>query len=235
MPPIQKSVLHAFGVTDKGSVRPANQDCFAIQQELGLIVVADGMGGAQAGDLAARIAVDAIVEYFAHPSDGWPFGFDPALSPDGNRLRTAILIASVQILETAITTDRCAGMGTTVVAARVAEGRLIVAHVGDSRLYWLSGGSLRQLTTDDAWMGALTNVVGARGGTTVHVAEQPIEAGDALLLTTDGVHEVLDERRMTQLMMRAHAPRTTAEHIVATALARGTRDNCTAVVAHYHQ
>ena len=108
-------------------------------------------------------------------------------------------------------------MGTTVVAARVADGRLSVAHVGDSRLYLLAGRRLRQVTRDDSWMAsmladdpdadplllehhplrnALTNVVGARPRTDVHVAEEPLAGGERLLLSTDGVHGVVDERRL---------------------------------------
>jgi serine/threonine protein phosphatase PrpC len=245
-------VLRAFGLTDKGNVRPSNEDCFAIHEDLGLLVVADGMGGHNAGEVAARTAVETIVEYFAADPHDWPFGFDPALSPEGNRLRTAILLANVQILETAVTTDLYKGMGTTVVAARVLDGQLIVAHAGDSRLYVRSGDAFRQVTDDDSWLAtvlasdpdadpamlkhhpmrhALTNVVGARARTDVHVVQESLSSGDMLLLTTDGVHGVLEDRRMAQLMRPDRNPRTIAEHLVATALARGTRDNVTAVVA----
>lgn len=244
-------MVRAFGITDKGRIRPSNEDCFAIHEHLGLAVIADGMGGHNAGEVAARMAVDAVVDYFTTVHDDWPFGFDPDLSANGNRMRTAILLANVQILENAITNDDHAGMGTTVVSARVADGRLVCGHVGDSRLYLLSGGSLRQLTADDSWMAAilahdpaadrsslryhpmrhaLTNVVGARTRTDVHVVESAVEPGDVMLLTTDGVHEVLDDRRLEQLLRRDADPKTTAQHIVATALARGTRDNLTAVV-----
>jgi protein phosphatase len=247
-------VLRAFGVTDKGTVRPANQDCFAIDERLGLVVVADGMGGHKAGEVAARIAVDVIVEYFTSAEAGWPFGFDPSLSGEGNRVRTAILLANARILESAVTSDQYAGMGTTVVAARVSDGQLVVGHVGDSRLYVWSGGALRRVTDDDSWLAsmlalepavdpvllqhhpmrhALTNVVGARTRTEVHVQEEALTPGDRLLLTTDGVHGVLDDDRLAQLMRRDSPPSATAEQIVATALARGTRDNLTAVVARY--
>ena len=205
--------LRADGLTDKGRIRPTNEDCFAIQAALGLCVVADGMGGHNAGEVAARIAVDAVVEYVTqedarvrapgpqaadasgatpHPR-AWPFGYDRSLSPDGNLLRTAVHVANVQIREAALNSLDYAGMGTTIVAARVRDGRLSVAHVGDSRLYILAGRRLRQLTVDDSWMAtmlardpgadrlllehhpmrnALTNVVGARPRTDVHVAEE---------------------------------------------------------------
>jgi protein phosphatase len=254
MSPISTLVLRAFGVTDRGSVRPANEDCFAIHEDLGLLIVADGMGGHNAGEVAARMAVDAIVDYFAGLQRDWPFGFDPALSPEGNRLRTAILLANVQILESAVTTAGCSGMGTTVVAARIVDGELVVAHVGDSRLYLLSNREFRRVTEDDSWVAtmlaanpaadpaalqhhpmrhALTNVVGTGTRTEVHVAERTLGPGDMVLLTTDGVHGVLDDERMGQLMLSDRPPRTIAEQLVAAALARGTRDNLTAVVGRY--
>ena len=282
-------VLLAYGLTDKGRVRPTNEDCFAIHEALGLCVVADGMGGHNAGEVAARLAVDAVVDFVAarsmdpdwsasldrsasrsrlrppegHASFGgqagerepdWPFGYDDGLSPDGNVLRTAIHLANVQILEAAIAADHYAGMGTTIVAARAAGGRLTVAHAGDSRLYIMANGILRQVTRDDSWMAsmladdpeadpllllhhplrnALTNVVGARPRTDVHVAEETLTGGELLLLSTDGVHGVLDAARLRRLLLEDEDPQTIARAVLATALTRGSRDNCTAVVARY--
>jgi serine/threonine protein phosphatase PrpC len=249
--------LRAYGLTDTGRVRPTNEDCFAIDEALGLCVIADGMGGHNAGEVAARLAVDAVVEYVGrrreHP-ESWPFGFDPSLSSDGNLLRTAIHLGNVQIREAALASEDFAGMGTTIVAARVRNGRLSVAHVGDSRLYLVVDGTLRQLTMDDSWVAsmlahdpkadplllehhpmrnALTNVVGARSRTDVHVAEQRLTGGERLLLTTDGVHGVLDDSRIARLMLEEDDPRAIAHGVISAALARGSRDNCTAVVANY--
>jgi protein phosphatase len=249
--------LHAYGHTDIGRVRPTNEDCFAIDEALGLCVIADGMGGHNAGEVAARLAVDAVVEYVGrrreHP-ESWPFGFDPSLSSDGNLLRTAIHLGNVQIREAALASEDFAGMGTTIVAARVRDGRLSVAHVGDSRLYLVAGGALQQVTMDDSWVAsmlahdphadplllehhpmrnALTNVVGARSRTEVHVAEHRLTGGERLLLTTDGVHGVLDDSRIERLMREEDDPRAIAHGVIAAALARGSRDNCTAVVAQY--
>ena len=247
-------MLRAAGVSDQGRIRPSNEDCFAIDEHLAVAVVADGMGGHNAGEVAARMAVEAVIKYLAAPNTQWPFGFDPDLSSDGNRMRTAILQANAQIVESSVSTDLYAGMGTTVVAAQVVDGRLVHGHVGDSRLYLLSRSGLRQLTADDSWLAAtlahdpaanpaalrhhpmrhvLTNVVGAGARTAVHVAELPIEAGDVILLTTDGVHEVMDERRLEQLLRRNVDPQAIAAAIIDAALERGTRDNLTAVVARY--
>lgn len=261
-------MLVAHGVTDRGRIRSTNEDCFAIREALGLCVIADGMGGHNAGEVAARLAVDAVVDFIAEwsakPSGEGsrsaeagalhPFGVDSALSDEGNLLRTAILLANVQILETATTAEHYAGMGTTIVVTRVTGGRLAVAHVGDSRLYLLEGGTFRQVTRDDSWMAtilatdpqadplllqhhpmrnALTNVVGGRPRVDVHVLEEPLAGGALLLLTTDGVHGVLEDERLERLMREEDSPRAVAERVVAAALTRGSRDNCTAIVARY--
>ncbi len=260
-------MLLAAGVTDKGPVRPANEDCFAIDETLGLCVVADGMGGHNAGEVAARMVVDGVVDHLkradrtgnsfgSHRPSLHPFGQDPSGSTVGNLLRNAVLLAGVQILETAVTTEDYAGMGTTVVAAQVVGDRLTVAHVGDSRLYRLAGGRLRLLTADDSWMStvlardpaanpqayrhhpmrhALTNVVGGRARTDVHILEEALEDGDRLLMTTDGVHGVLEDDLLQRLLVEEQEPAAIAGRIVRTALARGARDNCTAVVAQYRR
>ena len=248
-------MLHASGATDKGAVRPTNEDCFAIDESLGLCVIADGMGGHQAGEIAADTAIDAVLEVARDRHRvGWPFGVDPSLSEAGNVIRTGIYLANMRILEMAGSSSVYAGMGTTIVAAVAADGRLSVGHVGDSRLYRVDGGRLRQLTGDDSWMAAvlatnpqtdaalleyhpmrhvLTNVVGSRSRTEVHVVEEPLSPGDQLLLTTDGVHGVLEGRRLQGTVTGADGPAAAAHDLVRAAIARGSRDNCTAVVARY--
>ena len=263
-------MLRAYGVTDKGRVRSTNEDCFAIYDEIGLCVVADGMGGHNAGEVAARLAVDAVVDYCSAALSGprfasdpvqaalashhWPFGFDPGLSADGNLVRTAIQLANVQVLEMACSADRFAGMGTTIVAVRVERGRLVVGHVGDSRLYILTGHTLRQVTRDDSWVvsmlaqdpqvdaallqqhpmrNALTNVVGARPRTDVHVLEEALQDGDVLFLTTDGIHGVLSDQQLMRIALDDPEPKAVARAVLTAALARGSRDNCTVIAARY--
>ena len=237
-------MIQAFGLSDKGNARRDNEDRFAIHEDLALFVVADGMGGHKAGEVAAQMTVDAIVETVREKPAGE--------RSDAELLRTSIERACDQIRAAALREDEYAGMGTTVVAARVADGRLSVAYVGDSRLYLLSHGQLRQVTQDDTWIATmlaadpradrsalehhplshvLTNAVGAMAQTTVHVVEEAIEDGDVLLMTTDGVHDVMDEWRLAQLLLEDDDPRVIAENLVRSALARGSRDNCTALVA----
>jgi serine/threonine protein phosphatase PrpC len=257
-------VLRACGVSDRGRMRPVNEDCFAIEEHLQLCVVADGMGGHHGGEVAARLAVDAIVEHLrehVRPSEPaaspWPMGFDPTLSVNGNLLRTAIQLAGLRILEAAATATEFVGMGTTIVAVLADGPRLSVAHVGDSRLYVASHGHLRSLTEDDSWMamllaqapstdpmllrhhpmrGALTNVVGARAGTAVHVVEATLTGGELLVLTTDGIHDTVDHTDLTRLVFGGDHDgdlRCLAGRLVSSALERGSHDDCTAVVARY--
>jgi protein phosphatase len=247
-------VLQASGVSDKGGIRPTNEDCFVIDDALCLIAVADGMGGHRGGEIAARVAVDSVTDLLRHPPADWTHGYDPAISPAANLLRTSVHYANQNVLETAEKSDKYAGMGTTIVAALIVGDRLTVTHVGDSRLYLLSHGRLRQLTQDDTWMAAvmtanpqadpgdlqhhpmrhaLTNVVGAWPSTMVHVAERMLIEGDLLLLTTDGVHGVIDDRRLEELLLAGDPLPVMADKLVKTALGRGSRDNCTAVVARY--
>jgi protein phosphatase len=250
-------MLRAHGVTEQGRVRSNNEDCFTSVEDAQFCVVADGMGGHNAGEIAARLAVDTLVEYIRASygsADTWPFGVDPSLSDAGNRLRTAIHFANMRILEASIASTEYSGMGTTVVAAIVEGDRLTVGHVGDSRLYLLRDGRLRPMTRDDSWATAvlarnptvdpaavrrhplrhaLTSVVGTRKEIHVHVTEEPLADQDVLLLTTDGVHGTLDDERIEQLMGQTGDERDLAGALVAAALAHGSRDNCTALVARH--
>jgi protein phosphatase len=267
-------MLRAFGTSDTGRVRPINEDYLAIDEALGLLVVADGMGGHNAGEVAARLAVDAVVRSVRDsaglPGPSLPFGLDPLLSLAANRLRTAVQLANMDVLESA---GQCAdyqGMGTTLVAALVEGNRAAVAHVGDSRLYVISAREpdadarerphrqdrvARLLTTDDSWAvealarnpdadpevlrhhpmrHALTNVIGARPWTDIHVIERVLADGDVLLLTTDGVHGMVDERRLARILDEYEGADAAAA-LVRAALARGSRDNCTAVVGYFSE
>jgi len=247
-------MIHAHGVTEAGAVRKNNEDRFIVDEQVNLFAVADGMGGHRAGEVASLMAVESI-SAFVRRSAGdvdftWPFGIDAGLSLDGNRLRTAVHLANRRIFQAAETTEDYSGMGTTIVGVLVNGATIAVAHVGDSRLYLLAGGTLQQVTADDSWAATvlahdptltpdqvsrhpmrnvLTNVLGAREHVDVHISERPFATGDKLLLSTDGLHAVLGLDAIRTIL--ADSPRgTAAGTLVAAALAAGSRDNVTAVV-----
>lgn len=245
----------AFGISDKGRVRKGNEDAFACVDDFQLFVVADGMGGHSAGEVASRLAIDAIVGFVRRSVDrgefSWPYGIDPNLSFDGNRLRTAIYLANRRVFRAAEEHDDYTGMGTTVVSALLADSTLIVGHVGDSRLYVMSDAGLVQLTNDDSWAATiladelrddkaalarnpmrnvLTNVLGAREQTDIHLSEVPLQGGELLLLCSDGLHGTLPNEAIQQILTEHNDLPTAAQALIDAALDAGSRDNVTALL-----
>jgi protein phosphatase len=236
-------------------VRHGNEDAFLADDGLGLFVVADGMGGHNAGEVASQLALDTVTGFIRRTADdrefSWPYGVLLTLSYDANRLRTAIHLANRRIFRTSESQDEYLGMGTTVVAALVADHQAAIAHVGDSRAYLFRRGVLKALTTDDSWVATLlaadttadpksfsnhpmrsvlTNVLGAREDTDVHVAEHALLPGDVLLLSSDGVHGVLEPEAISAVLGRTSTPETMVGDLITAALANGSRDNLTALV-----
>jgi PPM family protein phosphatase len=247
--------LRAAGCSDRGPVRRANEDALFKDEDLGLLIVADGMGGHAAGEVASRLAVDAVTGFIRRTSEdhehSWPYGIDSSLSFNANRLRTAVHLANRRVFREAENHDDYTGMGTTIVAALIAGTTLSIAHVGDSRLYHAANGQLAQVTRDDSWAATvlgqgpldtvskeqhpmrhvLTNVLGARDHTDIHIQERPVAAGELLLLCTDGLHGTVDDALIQQVLAQRSPVDRTAEALVKAALDRGCRDNVTALVA----
>ena len=247
--------LSAFGVTHPGRVRPSNEDALLWDPATGVFLVADGMGGHQAGEVASRLALDTV-RGFLEASRGdqdltWPFGFDPSLSLNGNRLVTALRLANRKVYQAGEHQPDYAGMGTTIVAALVEGQQLTFCGVGDSRLYLLADGRLEQLTHDDSWVATvlsrepgfdqgqlsqhpmrhvLTNVIGARDDTDVEVGERAVRPGATLLLCSDGLYGSLDEATLQILLAGPGRLEEIAERLVFTALERNGSDNITALV-----
>jgi protein phosphatase len=248
----------AHAVTDAGPVRKNNEDSCAVEADLQVYVVADGMGGHSAGEVASQLAVEALVGFMRRSHDdtdiSWPYGIDPKLSLQANRLRTAINLANRRVFRAAESHDDYTGMGTTVVAALVSGCRLTIGNVGDSRLYLLSSGRLAQLTEDDTWAATmlkqqhggdpalvaqhpmrhvLTNVLGAREQTDIHILERDLFAGDTVLLCSDGVHGVLSDAEVANLLQPDGSVEAAAQRLIRAAISAGTRDNVTAIVVRY--
>ncbi len=143
--------------TDPGLRRTSNEDSYSTRADVGLFVVADGMGGHVAGEVASRVAVEAI-EAFIEETAGadknrtWPFPFDPALSLEANRLKAAFRLANRRIASAIADSQDLRGMATTASAVLVGRTSASVGHVGDSRVYVLQQGKLAQITHDHSWV-----------------------------------------------------------------------------------
>ena len=230
-----------------------NQDYHGSWPELGLFVVADGMGGHNAGEVASHLAVETIRGFIAESAASaditWPFGLEVKDSIDLNRLTTAVRLANRKIYHEGAKSADLSGMGTTVVAALVAGDRITLVSVGDSRIYRFRSGALEQLTKDDTWLASvlgekqaedadpqhplrhvLTSVVGTKDDVKPGAREERLVAGDRFVLCTDGVHGKLDSAALTSLLAGASTASQGADSLVTEAITRGTSDNATALV-----
>jgi PPM family protein phosphatase len=245
-------LLTVGGRTDAGP-RAMNQDWLDWALDLGLFVVADGMGGHNAGEVASHLAIQAIREFVAESAQGsdltWPFPYQTTLSPDANRLLTAVRLANRRVYEAGLEHTAFEGMGTTVVAALVQGPVAVLVSVGDSRIYRWRADRLELLTTDDTWLSAimgmpdaerassthpmrhvLTSVVGTREDVVPTTREEALAPGDRLILCSDGVHGRLDDETMAAVIRRGGSAESLAVALVQEALTRRTSDNATALV-----
>jgi serine/threonine protein phosphatase PrpC len=274
-PPLPVTV-RSFGLTDPGRVRPTNEDHFLIaelartlwvrQTSLPqtpthhgrnrghLFLVADGMGGHRAGEVASALSVASVekfVLHILHRFSNLQAADEPTVLAD---LQAAVRQADARIVEEAVHHPEFAGMGTTLTMALVSGWRLFVLHAGDSRCYLLRGGVLRQLTSDHTVAGELartgaippeearhhrfrhvvTNFLGGdQAKAEADVLRVDLEAMDALLLCSDGLTEMLADDRIAAILAAATEPQVACERLVEEANAAGGRDNITAIVARF--
>jgi protein phosphatase len=247
--------LAAHGVTHPGRVRKNNEDTLKFDAELGLFLVADGMGGHNAGEVASALAVEAISGFMIRSKPGddftWPYGIDPTLSFLGNRLSTAIKLANRRVFKAGESHDSYTGLGTTVVSMVVEEDQCAFSGVGDSRIYVWAEGRLEQLTRDDSWVATvlarepsmdeaalashpmrhvLTNVIGAREPLEMDVRERTLRGGERFLLCSDGLHGVIDDANLERVLASSMTPQAMAEDLIRQALDRNAADNVTALI-----
>ncbi|RYE74833.1 MAG: Stp1/IreP family PP2C-type Ser/Thr phosphatase, partial [Myxococcales bacterium] len=246
----------AFGLTDRGMQREHNEDSFVVLPEHNLFVVADGMGGHQAGDVASRIATETIAEFFrstANEDVTWPFHFDTNLSEEENRLLTGIRLANRQILSHSERARECQGMGTTVVGAMFSptKNRVFIGHVGDSRCYRLRQGQIKLLTRDhslvndyitaipnltdeqkaDLPRNVITRALGMQKDVVVDLQSDEPQPGDRYLLCSDGLNGMLRDDEILDIVAAQGADLTAgARQLIDRANANGGEDNITVVV-----
>ena len=237
--------------SDPGLRREDNEDAYCARADLGLYMVADGMGGHAAGEVASKLAVEVVEHFINDTRDAdinttWPFPYDPALSLDGNRLKAAFRLANRRLAAAMENDETLRGMATTAAALLVGR-KPAVAHVGDSRVYLFRDGGLRQVTQDHSWVseqvraGVLTEMDARRhpwrnvvtralaGGDDpeVDVTEIEVRAGDRLLICSDGLSGVVPVDRLEAIVGQMQGLDETCRALIAAANEAGGPDNIT--------
>lgn len=248
--------LELAGLTDVGRRREHNEDALLLAPAHQLVVVADGMGGHEAGEVASNVCITTFERFFgaqaADPDSTWPYRFDPGHDEHANRLLVAIRLANKQIRDTAAREGR-GDMGTTCVALRVVGARAYFAWVGDSRGYLLRGGVLKPITEDHSLVNELLrtgrirptdvpnfqhkNVITRALGTNVEVAVDavrvPLEPGDVAVVCCDGLTGMLDDERIGAIVDREPSLERACQQLVDAANAAGGLDNITVALARW--
>lgn len=243
------------GETNIGRKRQLNEDSLYVPGDLPLAIVADGMGGHAAGEVASRMAVDTVVEYFRDTADDreltWPYKVDRHQRWDANRLVVAVKLANQKIWQTAQKSDAQHGMGTTIVAAFFADDHLIIGHVGDSRLYRIRDGKIMQMTVDHSLLNdyirmkkltaeeagrfqhknVIVRALGMKEQVQVDLTFDNPRLGDIYVLCSDGLSGMIADGDILRLAAGELDLEKACGHLIAAANAAGGTDNITAAIA----
>jgi len=246
--------------SDVGRKRKGNEDALFLNPEQKLYVVADGMGGHAAGEVASRVAVDAINEFVTLTGGNeeitWPFGLDESISYEGNRLKTAIRHANRKVLEATRESAEYEGMATTVAAVLVDGDTAHIAHVGDSRIYLWSREGISLLTSDHSWVNeqiqsgvispeqarshplrnVVTRALGGRSDLVVDIQARRMGPGEVLLLCSDGLTTMIGDEDIASILDEAEGDvARAAGALVDEANERGGEDNITVVLLKFEE
>jgi protein phosphatase len=251
--------IEVAGQTDVGRKRSHNEDNFAIMAEYGLYVVADGMGGHASGEVASKMAVDTLKDFFASTADDpertWPYKMDRSKGYEENRLITGIKLCNLRIYETAQRNAKQRGMGTTLAALFAVEDGIYVAHVGDSRVYRIREGAIEQLTEDHSLLNdyrkmkhltdaeianfphknVIVRALGMKDTVKVDTRFESPRPGDAMLLCSDGLCGPVTDQRMLDIVLTSPDLPTATQRLIETANENGGPDNITCVLARWIQ
>lgn len=245
----------ASGITDVGLKREGNEDSFSTEDNLGLYVVADGMGGHLAGEVASQVAVEMINKSFRKwmekdiPQDqlfGMP---DDSLSLNGNYIQSSIKLANKIVYELAMNYEQYHGMGTTVAAIHVTPATIVVANVGDSRIYLVRDGTIEQLSKDHTIvseqieMGVMTeeeaensplkHILTRNLGSAEEVEPDVYEVvpsnNDKYVLCSDGLTDLVSDDEILEMARDSNDPEELCRQFVEKVLKRGAHDNTTVI------
>jgi len=250
--------MEMFGETNVGMKRTHNEDNFAIIPEENLVIVADGMGGHASGEVASKMAVDALKEFFEatakDPDATWPYKMDKARSYEENRLITGVKLANLRIYESAQREARFRGMGTTIVVVAAVREGIIVGHVGDSRVYRIREGKLDQLTEDHSLLNdylkmrklteeeianfphknVIVRALGMKEVVKVDARVDQPHAGDIFLLCSDGLSGPVSDPELLRIVEEHKTDlKTACSRLIAKANENGGPDNITCCLVRW--
>lgn len=246
--------IDSKGLSDTGRKRKQNEDSYFIDPSTNLFVVADGMGGHAAGEVASRIAVNAIRDFIQEANqneNGENDSGDPPKLGAAENLMAAIQLANDRILRDMEENLKHLGMGTTVVALWMVNNRAFIGHVGDSRAYLVRNGKIRQLTSDHTLVNEqvrrgiltssearqhpsrniLTRAVGSHGQVVVDINEEDLQNDDYLLLCSDGLYSMVEDPRILKIVTQNFSnPGKASESLIQAANEQGGEDNITVIL-----
>ena len=249
--------LNAVGLTDIGLKRGHNEDNYLLVDDHRLFMVADGMGGHNAGEVASRLAVETVAGFFDETTDDddvtWPYRIDRGQPYEANRFATAVKLANLRIHEGSANTAGQKGMGTTLVGIHFNRRDAVIAHVGDSRVYRMRNGSLSMLTEDHSLLNdyirmkdlspeeiqnfphknVIVRALGMRDSVQVDVILETPQAGDIYLLCSDGLTGMIEDPDIERIMRACGTDLDACtKHLIRVANENGGVDNITAVLIH---
>ncbi|MFZ0135277.1 MAG: protein phosphatase 2C domain-containing protein [Desulfobacterales bacterium] len=245
-------VTESAGLTDTGNRRKDNEDALLVDDGLGLYIVADGMGGHRAGEVASRLVIESMHRYIQGVCNSRPAAekapSDASLSLEANQILAGILSSNRAVHTAANSSGECRGMGTTVALLKISDRTLVAANVGDSSIFLIQKGRIERLSVlhtvlaeheiadplGAVRLGAefshvLTRAMGINTTVEAHICEMPCFAGDVFVVSSDGLTDMVTPDEILATVTR-HAPADACRRLVDLANDRGGTDNITVIV-----
>ncbi|MBI1293038.1 Stp1/IreP family PP2C-type Ser/Thr phosphatase [bacterium] len=247
--------IQAAGLSDRGLKRSHNEDSLSVVPDLGLFIVADGMGGHNAGEVASRQSIESIVEFLRDvPSDAesWPVPADDNLSEAENRIVGAVKLANRDVCKLSMEHPEYHGMGTTLVGMLLDPDNhgMAIAHVGDSRAYRLRDGKFHKITLDHSWVeeqlqrgiitaeeaknhrwkNVITRALGNKLEVEVEVQSVDVRAGDLYMLCSDGLSGMVEHEELERIMLTYADLEECAQQLIRAANEAGGHDNISLIL-----
>ncbi len=251
-----KMDIDVSGLTDKGLRRDKNEDFFHIDKDIGLFVVADGIGGHRSGEVASKMAVEGLCDYIDNIDNRlYSTEAQKKYSETTNKISTAIMFANDIVYRSSLNKPDLKGMGTTLTVGLLQNERLSIAHVGDSRLYLIRANCMEQLTDDHTIVheqlksglitkdeaakskmkSVLTRAVGTSPEVKVSMDELAVSNGDIILLCTDGLTSMLSDDEIYSTIITGREPQSTCSRLVEMAIKNGGNDNITVILIYLYK